>query len=1253
MGFRKFIGKVFGGSDSKDDNSNTNSSTNTNSNTNSGTNTNSNTNSNVASNSRNFRYLDNLIHDDSRVIKLDSDIILDDSEAQEYAKGIMLDRNYLAIEGNGHSIDAKNMAGIFTVTGKQIQMFNINFVNASGMGALVNSCEYDDERYGLTLTNCSFKDNSSTTSGGAIKNSSPLKLVDTDFTNNHSDESGGAIANSSSLHVLRGNFTGNGPDSIFNEKKLEISDAVFSKTKDEEIKSTVEASYIGCTFKGESYQDDFDSIISGKTSQHNFYNLKKIVSASNREVQLDDDYFLKLDESLDYNDGITVSADNLTLDGCGHSIDANAVARIFNVTGKGIVFKNLTFRNSKSSGGGITIQKDADLKLINCTFEDNLALINGGAVVNLGNTEMIDCTFEANKSDDFAGAVLNGLDAVLDIRDSKFIRNSARDCAAIFNRGRLTIEHTTFDSNSSGHDCGAIANIDGYLEVKNSYFIKNSAERDGGAIINRARTYILDCLFDGNTSKSYAGAIFTETGSSSLISKGIFKNNSGANGSAIFNTSEDTKISECQFNNNNAGLDLIYNKGNLQLLDSKFKDNFSKGLIVFNDVDSTMHITGGEMTKNASNLSAIYNAGFCDISKFKFTDNSNRSSPSFELDIAGMHFDGDSADRMYSEDIYNVKQLSIKKIQLLSSQKTVLNRGHIDAFEFTQDEFDKHVHNLGTYKLHGITPHASFADLDLMIHGQNHLEIRLNEDILFNPVEQGFFEGGIELDVDGLVIDGCGRTIDGAGLSRIFCVCAKGVVIKNIVFSNGKHRNEHEQRSNGGGALKILKDASLKIENCIFKDSTADDGGAILNNGEIISIKNRFEGNSSGYCGGAVFNRNVYTSLNDEFHSNESKIAGAIYNEGDLTIEGGISLSGNLSNLPQAIYNANSTRVDEKYIADIYDAGFVNRNPCEAESFAYLNECILQSKSVILQKDIVFDYIRDFEFLDGIRIDDDVTVEGNGHCIDGAGLSSLFNVTSNVVFRNVVFMNAHSNGGSVIENTASLKFEGCRFLNNRLGLEFNLVDNHGKLQIDNCEFLNNFSRNKSLINNDGELEMSKSYFINNQSRGGGTCLYNAGKSMIRDVSFETNSSQSYGIISNGRSAALVISNSIFANNSSDISGSALVNWGQINLDDSMFTGNSSRNNGGAIINGGKFDISSSKFQSNSSGYSGGAIFNDGEMNINSTLFKDNESEMPGNSIYAMSGRMELSDSEFTYDEKKEIASEQKAEISVKNCRFGD
>ena len=66
---------------------------------------------------RNFRYLDELIHSGVKEIVLDSDIVLDPDEKSQYLNGIKLDADDLAIDGNGHAIDAQGLTRIFYCTG--------------------------------------------------------------------------------------------------------------------------------------------------------------------------------------------------------------------------------------------------------------------------------------------------------------------------------------------------------------------------------------------------------------------------------------------------------------------------------------------------------------------------------------------------------------------------------------------------------------------------------------------------------------------------------------------------------------------------------------------------------------------------------------------------------------------------------------------------------------------------------------------------------------------------------------------------------------------------------------------------------------------------------------------------------------------------------------------------------------------------------------------------------------------------------
>lgn len=141
----------------------------------------------------NFKYLDNLVHSGKREIALDSDIILDEDEIEEYSIGIKLDLDDLTIDGNGHTIDACGKGRIFTCIGQDITIRNITLKNGYGVngGAIYN-------KGSLEIANSNFKENEANNDGGAIYNYrlSKLSIIDSTFNENKADNRGGAICNS-------------------------------------------------------------------------------------------------------------------------------------------------------------------------------------------------------------------------------------------------------------------------------------------------------------------------------------------------------------------------------------------------------------------------------------------------------------------------------------------------------------------------------------------------------------------------------------------------------------------------------------------------------------------------------------------------------------------------------------------------------------------------------------------------------------------------------------------------------------------------------------------------------------------------------------------------------------------------------------------------------------------------------------------------------------------------------------------------
>jgi hypothetical protein len=163
--------------------------------------------------SRNFRYLDDLIHSGVKEILLDADIVLNRGEESQYLNGIELDVDDLVIDGNGYAIDAQGLTRIFHCTGKNVFIRNIilknGFTEKNG-GAIYNRGE-------LTITESTLSENTAQLYGGAIHNMSRLTITES-ILNENTAEYGGAI------HNLKGEITIT--ESILNENTAEYGGAI-------------------------------------------------------------------------------------------------------------------------------------------------------------------------------------------------------------------------------------------------------------------------------------------------------------------------------------------------------------------------------------------------------------------------------------------------------------------------------------------------------------------------------------------------------------------------------------------------------------------------------------------------------------------------------------------------------------------------------------------------------------------------------------------------------------------------------------------------------------------------------------------------------------------------------------------------------------------------------------------------------------------------------------------------------------------
>ena len=299
------------------------------------------------------------------------------------------------------------------------------------------------------------------------------------------------------------------------------------------------------------------------------------------------------------------------------------------------------------------------------------------------------------------------------------------------------------------------------------------------------------------------------------------------------------------------------------------------------------------------------------------------------------------------------------------------------------------------------------------------------------------------------------------------------------------------------------------------------------------------------------------------------------------------------------------------------------KNKSNGSDFKYLKEIIEGSDEIILDKDIILAPDEEEEFPEGIVLDKNIVIDGNGYSIDAGESTRIFKIISKeVVLKNITLQNGKSEIGGAI-----------------------YVDKTGTLKVHSSVFKNNNSQNGGAIANQGKLEINDSTFNKNRAYMGRT-----GSSLDRLITFENKEDLAWkigGSISNFGNAE--ISESNFNENKADFAGS-IMNFGRIKIIDTTFEKNiADQRDGGAILSIDDLTIKNSKFIKNESRYGdGGAIVICKDARIDSCYFEDNKTHNRGMGpdIYNYVGNLEILNTKFKHSEPVFAATPNIVEYSV-------
>ena len=276
-----------------------------------------------------------------------------------------------------------------------------------------------------------------------------------------------------------------------------------------------------------------------------------------------------------------------------------------------------------------------------------------------------------------------------------------------------------------------------------------------------------------------------------------------------------------------------------------------------------------------------------------------------------------------------------------------------------------------------------------------------------------------------------------------------------------------------------------------------------------------------------------------------------------------------------------------------------NENNLLAEdpnSFTALYNNIYQDQvdELILLTDYSFNSEYDADFKNGIPINRNITIDGNGHTIDAMNQSRIFNVilnNINVIFKNTVFIKGnHDNGGAITGKSTSIN---CTFINNTA------TDYGGAIyggSAEYCSFYDNEANEGGAIYIAGNnFWIDSCTFVNNYANESGGAIYlDTGISArIENCTFKRNKAKTGGALSIVYSQNVGVLNSTFADNVAELNGGAInFDFSIYNkIDNCLFENNSATGNGGAFVwifsNG---NITNIDFKNNTATGNGGAIF---------------------------------------------------------------
>ncbi len=1130
-------------------------------------------------------------------------------------------------------------------------------------------------------------------SGGGIRNVGRLSLVNTVVDGNAADIDGGGI--------LNGRL---GQQGILNLTKSTVSNNTATDgggifNNDQSLVTLIDSAVTGNDASGDGggFFNDIQatinltrSTISGNTAVENgggIYNndLTSLTvndsKVNQNTAQLGAGIFNEEAAVLTVN-RTTLSGNHALLSGGGIYND-EGVVQLSNVS----ILTNM----ADTDGGGLYNASAGQVTITNGFFDDNSADRDGGAIANYGISLLLTgTTIRDSQASRYGGGLFNDQEeGTVSLVSTSLINNQAASGAGIYNRelgvinldlsnvlnntagtngggifntddATLNLQRTTIDGNTSANDGAGIFNADNaQLNLYSSTVSNNTATHFGGGVYNSsvAIADIVNTTISGNEASSGGGVYNNEEGSVEITNATIFNNNATVGGGVLNATDGFISVANSIIAGNSSvspGPDVtgdFFTRGNNLVGDEGVSVGFTNGV--------KGDLVGSIGTPVSPGLGALQDNGGATFTHELLGGSLARD--------AGNNFYAPTDDQRGFARLFDGDGNGSLVVDIGAFESGYIVTGFGDSVDANPgDGVSVDANGQSTLRAAIIEANAHLgADTILLGTGVYTLS-------LFGLGENGALLGDLDITDDLTIIGaGSGKTIiDADFLDRIFHIfTGVNVSIRGVTLING-----NVTRIEDGGA--ILNYGNLALEDVEIRNSLANRGGALFNNGVVTITSSLFTQNIAITDGGAIFNNNGGTvTVNlSTISSNNAENGGGIYNTMTGTLEiVDTTLDANTATVAGgAVYNSSEAATGNGEGGDGFDIPLPpdpDPEPAFKIDVVFTDSSLSATQQAIFElaaarwSEIIIADVPDV-FVSGVGFIDDLQIEATAPFIDGAGdpltgfnilgqaaplalrPGSFIPATGFMEFDSYDLAQMEADGSlySVILHemghvlgigtiwpllglVTGLNTTDPRFIGTEATAQYNALLG---LSVASVPVANQGTQNDGSFGSHWRESDLTNELMTPLLSGATQPISVVTIGSLADLGYVVNLSvaDAYPVQVPASTSSAVMGFMLHTDTMNILEQSSLVSVeagsGTVTISNSTISNNFAGTRGGGLLNQDPISLSNVTFSGNEAGKEGGAIHNTGELTINNTTIYDNFTEGTGGGIYSVAASASVS-----------------------------